>query len=187
MIGHDLYTFEHYDPFNERHVGYARQIEDVRSREEPVVTMLPLGPEIMANHTIGVVVTQDDEPVAYNAVIFEYGNGVAEVGGLYVHPEHRNRGLTKPIKAELFETVRRLKRIHTVITFANESSLQLNLNLGFSVAEPDEVPEQSLANCVGCPRVCEVRQLGNICCDTILSIKTADLPELPFPTNRIVR
>lgn len=177
MNNFSAYAFERFDSESERHIKLGNDLEAMRSSENPI--MLPLGANIMAQHSTGIIVSQGNIAIGYNGIIFEYENGVAEMGGLYINPDFRGQGLVKPIKAELFNSIKEIDRIKKVITFANSNSLQLNLDLGFKLAKDTDVPSQSLANCAGCPAFNRTKTIGKICCDTILILDTKDLPELP--------
>lgn len=179
MTNFNDYDFERFNVANKQHVRLGDELEAMRSAENPV--MLPIGAEVMAKHTIGIIVSREGVAVGYNGIIFEYENGIGEMGGLFVNQAFRGRGLVRPIKAELFNEVKKIDRIKRVITFANDNSLQLNLDLGFKHATHADVPSQSLANCAGCPMFSQIRCAGQICCDTILVLDTKDLPEIPRP------
>lgn len=181
MPTQENYLFERYNAADLRHQALGDQLEAMRAAEKP--TMLPLGSEVMAGHTTGVIVSHNDIAVGYNGVIFEYNDGIAEMGGLYINPTYRGQGLTRAIKAELFPAIKGIDRIKKVITFANRSSLQLNLNLGFKPASPEDIPGDSLANCAGCPDVCLAKSAGKMCCDTILIIDVDELPDLGHQTG----
>lgn len=174
-------AFEIYDPAEERHVGLADSLERMRADEQPV--MLPISSEILSRHTVGVIASLGGVAVGYNGIIFEYEDGIIEMGGLFINPDFRGRGLVRPMKAKLFEAVRGLDRVKSVITFANANSLHLNLDYGFRRAERHEIPNGSIANCSGCPKQADAQACGMLCCDTILVQAAEDLPHLWLSGN----
>lgn len=170
---------ERYDHSDDFHVELAASLDTMRETEDPAPTMFPIGPEVLKSHKLGVIARVDETAVGYNGVIFQYQNGVVEMGGLYVNPDFRHRGLTTPIKAALFNAIREMTDAERVVTFANSNSLNLNLRHGFRIATLDEIPPEGLQQCtLSCIKYEHAKKLGNLCCDTILTLEVENLPRL---------
>ncbi len=168
--------FEVYEAGNSDHEAAAQLAQAWQAAEHP--RMLPLGPEEMSAHPMGLVAflregeDPEDERVfaGYNAVVHKYEDGTLEVGGLIVNPELRKRGIALAIKEEI---VRRLNEVYPdekIITFVNENSHAVNKRVGFEEVGFEEVPAGALDLCAACPSKTEL-DIGKICCDTPLALR----------------
>jgi N-acetylglutamate synthase-like GNAT family acetyltransferase len=170
---------ETYDAANQRHVAMADALDAMRAEEGPV--MIPIHAEMVAKHVTGVIASLGETAVGYNGVIFSYEGGVVEMGGLYINPDFRGQGLTRHLKAKLFPAIKEIEDAKSVIAFANDNSLALNLGYGFKRAEREEIPAQGLVNCALCPKSETAHAAGQLCCDTVLILPVEELPDIQLP------
>lgn len=146
----------------------------------------------VSRHVLGIVCQYQPEDsiestiVGYNGITVDYEDGFIEVGGLYVAPSHRGKGLTTLMKAHLYDQIRLRSETHgikKVIVFANGNSSHINRNHGFAEIDHCEVPEKAFNLCSNCNNFESVNQelqAGDSprCCDTILAIDVESLPHL---------
>jgi GNAT superfamily N-acetyltransferase len=159
--------YEVFDITNPRHVDAALQAKQWQDEEKP--RMLPLGPEEMANHIYGIMAFDagTDDFVGYNAAMCEYEGGILEIGGLFVGPEFRGRGIAREIKLEILARMREYYPSKKLLTFVNENSEHVNRELGFVDGSIETVPTEALEVCSRCPAFKNL-ELGRLCCDKVL-------------------
>lgn len=161
-------VFEQFDASNEEHLKAALLLETWRKDED--AQMLVLGPEVMSGHLMGVMCFLDGpgdrELVGYNAALIKYPNGLIEIGGMFVNPDFRGKGVATAIKAEILKLMGAQFPENSLITFCNPSSERLNRSFGFRDASLDEVPVEAYELCTNCNRQAQAQAIGQVCCDS---------------------
>ena len=159
--------FEVFDISNSQHVNAALLAKQWQDEEKP--RMLPLGPDEMAEHVYGLMTfnTEANYYVGYSAVTFEFEGGILEVGGLFVGPSFRGRGIAKEIMIEILNRSSQHFPQKQLLTFVNEDSEHLFRELGFVDGGIETVPPAALEVCRKCPEFNNL-ELGRLCCDKVL-------------------
>jgi len=165
--------FEKFDNTNPDHHAAAQEISGWTQGAH----MLPLTPEKMAAHVLGLLAYEVNIPelpkvAGYRAVTETYvDQEVYEIGALVVNPTMRGKGYGSEIANELVDVAQAVFPQATLLAFCNPHSAPISLARGFTeVTDPKEVPRQALALCQGCPKFAAL-PVGTVCCDTILQLQ----------------
>lgn len=167
-------NFEIFTSDNPEHYESALMLQSWSEGEQ----MLPLSPEKLASHVIGMLAFQgandSKELVGYRAVTEIYENGQwYEIGGLVVAPELRGQGIGQQIADKLFEAAQAKFANASFVIFANPTSVGISKKHGFKEATtPNEIPAVALGLCQNCPKFQSAKRSGKVCCDTIMVLTT---------------
>ncbi len=196
--------YEIYNPNNPVHLECSGRLSDYKSiRDEleraanpdkDIPPMLPLTPEVLAAHPLGILVFETDTEGtpdtlrAYNAIRAEYTEDRAiEIGGLISNPEYDGSGWAYAAKPEIYRHIRERWFGWKVVIFANDLSSGMNRGMGFTDAE--DVPDAAYQYCRDeCETFKKGLEPGRKCCDqeNIIDI-TASAESLGYAESVAVR
>jgi N-acetylglutamate synthase-like GNAT family acetyltransferase len=139
-------------------------------------TMLPKSPEIIKSFLEkghAVIIWEDDNPVAFAAVTFEWPNNNVELGALVVEPSHRGMGIGHLATIEQIAMAKKKFPGKKLFALCNEKSLKIMLDLGAEIiTEPNTLPHEVFGECIiHCPKYQQAKAEGKLCCDTPVMIK----------------